>query len=88
VTERRLVTARELAEQLGISTGALLRWTRAGQVPAVKLPGGAVRYRPEAIDAWVADRSFPRLHGQFDKCPCIEKTASVIDGPTRAKGRE
>jgi excisionase family DNA binding protein len=49
----RLVTAREVAEMLGISTGALLRWTRAGRVPALKLPSGAVRYRPEQIDAWL-----------------------------------
>ena len=52
----RLLTARELAARLGVSTGALLRWTRAGQVPAVKLPSGAVRYRPEAIEAWLAKR--------------------------------
>jgi excisionase family DNA binding protein len=49
----RLLTARELADQLGVSTGALLRWTRAGQVPAIKLPSGAVRCRPEAIDQWL-----------------------------------
>jgi excisionase family DNA binding protein len=49
----RLLTARELAEQLGISTGALLRWTRAGRIPAVKLPSGAIRYAPERINAWL-----------------------------------
>jgi excisionase family DNA binding protein len=52
----RLLTAREVAEQLAVSTGALLRWTRAGRIPAVKLPSGAVRYRPEAIEAWLAER--------------------------------
>jgi excisionase family DNA binding protein len=52
-----LVTARELAAQLGCSTGALLRWTRAGQVPAVKLPSGAVRFRPEEIERWLAERA-------------------------------
>jgi excisionase family DNA binding protein len=48
-----LLTARQVSEQLGVSTGALLRWTRAGQVPAVKLPSGAVRYVPAQIDAWL-----------------------------------
>lgn len=48
-----LLTARELAELLGVSTGALLRWTRRGEVPAVKLPSGAVRYQPDAIAAWL-----------------------------------
>lgn len=53
----RLLTARELADRLGISTGALLRWTRARKVPAVKLPSGAVRYVPKEIDEWLAERS-------------------------------
>jgi predicted DNA-binding transcriptional regulator AlpA len=49
-----LLTAREFAAQLGVSTGALLRWTRAGNVPpAVKLPSGAIRYRPELIEPWL-----------------------------------
>jgi excisionase family DNA binding protein len=48
-----LLTARELAARLGVSTSALLRWTRAGRVPAVKLPSGAVRYVPERIDVWL-----------------------------------
>ena len=53
----RLLTARELSDRLGVSTGALLRWTRAGNVPAVKLPSGAIRYRPEQIDAWIEAQS-------------------------------
>jgi len=48
-----LLTARGVAELLGISVETLLRWTRAGKVPAIKLPGGAVRYRPNAIEAWL-----------------------------------
>jgi predicted DNA-binding transcriptional regulator AlpA len=51
----RLLTAREVAETLAVSTGALLRWTRAGLVPAIKLPSGAVRYRPDAIAAWLSE---------------------------------
>ncbi len=57
MNDRRLITARELADTLGVSTGALLRWTRAGKVPAVKLPGGAIRFVPEQIDAWLDDRA-------------------------------
>jgi len=49
----RLLTARELADRLNVSTGALLRWTRDRKVPAVKLPSGAVRYVPEQVDAWL-----------------------------------
>jgi excisionase family DNA binding protein len=50
----QLLTARQVAERLGVSPGALLRWTRAGKVPGVKLPSGAVRYVPEEIDEWIA----------------------------------
>ena len=51
----RLLTAREVAELLNVSRGALLRWTRAGRVPgAVKLPSGAIRYMPERVDEWLA----------------------------------
>lgn len=53
----RLLTAREVADRLGVSVGALLRWTRRGEVPAVKLPGGAIRYVPEQIDRWLEARS-------------------------------
>jgi predicted DNA-binding transcriptional regulator AlpA len=53
----RFLNARELAGQLGVSAGALLRWTRAGQVPAVKLPSGVIRYIPEQIDAWLIERA-------------------------------
>jgi excisionase family DNA binding protein len=69
----RLLTARELAERLGVSTGALLRWTRAGKVPAVKLPSGAVRYLPEQIDAWLeqnanlTDKRQAVLRSSYDK---------------------
>jgi predicted DNA-binding transcriptional regulator AlpA len=45
---------REVADRLAVSIGALLRWTKRGDVPAVWLPSGAIRYRPEAIDAWIA----------------------------------
>jgi predicted DNA-binding transcriptional regulator AlpA len=51
---QRLLTARELAARLAVSTEALLRWSRAGLVPgAVKLPSGAVRFRPELVDPWL-----------------------------------
>jgi excisionase family DNA binding protein len=76
VTER-LLTAREVAEQLGVSTGALLRWTRAGRVPAVKLPSGAVRYRPEQLDEW--------LDGRAMAGDATEKVSPVPDAARRSE---
>jgi excisionase family DNA binding protein len=53
----RLLTARELAQQLAVSTETTLRWTRRGQLPAVRLPGGAIRYRAADVDKWLVDHS-------------------------------
>lgn len=52
----QLWTARHVAERLAVSTETVLRWTRAGKLPAVKLPSGAVRYVPEVLDAWLKSR--------------------------------
>ena len=55
--DERLLTAREVAELLGVSTETVLRWTRAGDLPAIRLPGGAIRYRPSELEAWLAGRA-------------------------------
>jgi excisionase family DNA binding protein len=58
--QERLLTARELASQLGASPETILRWTRRGEVPAFKLPGGAIRYRAADVEAWLQTRSTPK----------------------------
>jgi len=49
-----LLTARDVAELLGVSTETVLRWTRRGDLPALRLPGGAIRYRETELDEWLA----------------------------------
>jgi len=49
-----LLTARQVAELLGVSTETVLRWTRRGDLPAIRLPGGAIRYRESELDNWLA----------------------------------
>jgi excisionase family DNA binding protein len=46
----RLLTARHVAELLGVSPETVLRWTRRGELPAIKLPGGAIRYRESELE--------------------------------------
>jgi excisionase family DNA binding protein len=53
----RLLTAREVAGLLGLSAETVLRYVRRGDLPAVRMPGGALRFRPNDLDAWVAARS-------------------------------
>jgi hypothetical protein len=48
----RFLTARDLAERFGVCPETVLRWTRRGLLPAIKLPSGAIRYRPEDVDGW------------------------------------
>jgi excisionase family DNA binding protein len=69
----RLLTAREVAAQLGATAETVLRWTRAGELPAVRLPGsvrGRLRYRADDINAWIdghvmgaAPRGVSATHG-------------------------
>jgi len=53
----QLLTARHVAELLGVSAETVLRWTRRGDLPALRLPGGAIRYRETELDAWLAART-------------------------------
>jgi excisionase family DNA binding protein len=54
-----LLTAREVAELLGVNTETVLRWTRRGDLSAFRLPGGAVRFREAEVEAWLAERATP-----------------------------
>jgi excisionase family DNA binding protein len=51
------LTARAVAELLGVSPETVLRGTRRGELPAIRLPGGAIRYGPDALEAWLAERA-------------------------------
>jgi excisionase family DNA binding protein len=52
-----LLTARMVADTLGVSPETVLRWTRRGELPAIRLPGGAIRYREEELEVWLSLRA-------------------------------
>ena len=54
-----LLTARAVADLFDVSAETVLRWTRRGELPAVKLPGGAIRDREDLIEEWLAERATP-----------------------------
>jgi excisionase family DNA binding protein len=54
-----LLTARAVADTLGVSAETVLRWTRRGELPAIRLPGGAVRFRDDDLDQWLGERATP-----------------------------
>jgi excisionase family DNA binding protein len=51
-----LLTARQVGDLLGVSAETVLRWTRKGELPATRLPGGAIRYREDKLEEWLADQ--------------------------------
>lgn len=53
----KLMTARQVGDQLGVSTCTILRWTRAGKLPGFRMPGGALRYRDTDLAAWLVERA-------------------------------
>jgi len=57
-----LLTAREVADFIGVSTETVLRWWRRGELRgiALSLPGGAVRFRPDRLDDWLERRAGSR----------------------------
>jgi excisionase family DNA binding protein len=54
-----LLTARAVADLFDVSAETVLRWTRRGELSAIKLPGGAIRYHEHVIDGWLAERATP-----------------------------
>jgi excisionase family DNA binding protein len=56
----RLLTARTVADLLDLSTETVLRWVRRGELPAIRLPSGQLRFRGSDVDAWLVERATPR----------------------------
>jgi excisionase family DNA binding protein len=50
-----LLTPEEVASLLGVSRLFVVRQSRAGRIPAIKI-GKVYRYRPESIRAWLDER--------------------------------
>lgn len=77
----RLLTARELADLLGLSPATVLDWHEAGRLPSFKLPTGPVRFRASEVEAWL------------DECrrgPCVsgagERARVALSSPKRDAG--
>jgi excisionase family DNA binding protein len=51
-----LLTARQVAEELGVTPRTVLRWTRAGALPGYRIGGRALRFRADEIADWIVER--------------------------------
>jgi excisionase family DNA binding protein len=58
----RLLTAREVAERLGLSVETVLRWAKRGEFVGVViyLSSRAIRFREGKLDEWIEQRATPR----------------------------
>ena len=73
----RLLTTRVVAERLDVSPETVLRWTRRGELPAIRLPGGAIRFREDELEAWLQERATPR-RGVLTATPGAARPATVL----------
>jgi excisionase family DNA binding protein len=60
LSETPLLTARTVADKLDVCTETILRWIRNGELPAIRLPGGAVRIVESELSNWLLLRATPR----------------------------
>jgi predicted DNA-binding transcriptional regulator AlpA len=65
--KHRLLKEAQIGEILGISAATLRRWRLLQRGPKYIKIGGAVRYRPEDVTAWLATRPTggEQVHGRF-----------------------
>jgi excisionase family DNA binding protein len=72
MTMAGLLTARRVAEILDVAPATVLAWVRRGELPSIKLPGGAIRFDADALDEWLASRSIPRHLADKSTVQCYE----------------
>lgn len=59
MTDDRLLTAREVAELLGLSPETVLRWWRDGRIPGFRLKSNVLRFRRSEIESWLEGHRKP-----------------------------
>ena len=79
---RPLLTAREVAELLSVSTETVLRWTRLGDVPAFRLPGGALRFRLDELELWLEERAVGATGRACHRPALAAPVTKLARGPT------
>lgn len=55
----RLLTVQEVADYLGVPRATIYAWRRQGEGPLGHRVGRHIRFRPEDVEAWLADQADP-----------------------------
>jgi excisionase family DNA binding protein len=58
-TVSTLWTIEDVASYLQIAKGTLRKWRQEGKGPPVTMVGGAIRYRPDDVEAWLDAQQQP-----------------------------
>ena len=53
---RPFLTVRDVAERLQVDQKTVRRWRQEGRLPSPITLGGVIRWRPEAIEAWLDEQ--------------------------------
>ena len=81
-TAPKLLTARAVADQLGVSPETVLRWTRRGDLVGFRLPGGAIRYREDALAEWLEQRATAQTRGSVTHPARRRPGVTLVGSPT------
>jgi excisionase family DNA binding protein len=55
MSNHRLITTKELCEQIGVNKVTIWRWTQSGFLPQPYRLQGQVRWRQKAINDWLEE---------------------------------
>jgi excisionase family DNA binding protein len=76
-----LLTARTVADRLGLSAETVLRWARQGRLPAVYLSNRAIRFREDELTAWLEQRATPGRGDVTQPVPDRRPLGTVVVSP-------
>ncbi len=78
IQQERLLTARQVAERIGVDTATVWKWARAGKVPARRF-GRLVRFDEREIVRGFGWR--PKRHGDSSAMSADPRVAHAHTGP-------
>jgi excisionase family DNA binding protein len=84
----RLLTARAVADVFDVSPETVLRWMRRGALPAIRLPGGSIRFHEDVLETWLEERATPtRSLPTTTPSAALRATVHSV-APTTTEGEE
>jgi excisionase family DNA binding protein len=60
---KKLLTVREVVDLLSINKSTIYLMVERGEIPALRIRG-SIRFRPEALDEWLATCEIPKPRGR------------------------